>query len=84
MSSWRNPRMPPKVLGRIPTDDDMLAVSEGIPNAKSVGKLRKVPPPAMPFEMPAAQPARKMMTIFSARGREVASTLEFYKDKARE
>ena len=70
--------MPPKVLGRIPTDEDMLAVSDGIPNAKSVGKLRKVPPPAMPFDIPAPHPARKMMRSFAASGTEVASTSRFY------
>jgi len=75
LSSWRKPRMPPKVLGRIPTDDDMLAVREGIPNAKRVGKLTKVPPPATPLEMPAAHPAMKMKMIFHGRGMSAAITI---------
>ena len=73
VSSSRKPRTPPKVLGKIPTDEDILAVIDGTPRASSVGKLRKVPPPAMPFEMPAAHPAMKMMMILSPRGRDVAS-----------
>lgn len=76
--------MPPKVLGKIPTDDETFAVSEGIPNAKRVGKLRKVPPPAMPLEMPAAQPATKMITIFHGRAMFAASTSEFYPDTERD
>jgi len=44
-------------LGSTPTVDETLACNAGMPRASMVGKVMKVPPPAMPFEMPAATPA---------------------------
>ena len=73
LNSSRKPRMPPSELGRTPTVDETLAVSVGMPRASSVGKLRKVPPPAMPFDIPAAIPATQKMTSRQLRGSALAT-----------
>jgi hypothetical protein len=51
--------------------------------AINVGKLRKVPPPAIPFDIPAAIPATQKMTRRHPRGSEAATIGEFYKGKSR-
>ena len=56
--------------------EDTLAWSDGMPRASSAGKLKNVPPPAIPFEMPAATPATKIMEILQPRGRDDAITTE--------
>src|SRR5665213_689460 len=73
--SRRKTRMPPSRLGRIPTEEETFACNVGTPRATKVGKLRKVPPPAMPLEMPAATPATKMIASRQPRGSVVASIL---------
>ncbi len=78
-SSLRNPRIPPRALGKTPTVDETFAVNVGMPMASRVGKLRKVPPPAIPFEIPAAIPATQKMTRRHPSGSDAATIGEFYK-----
>ena len=72
-NSLRNPRIPPSELGKVPTVEETFACKVGIPRATKVGKLKNVPPPAIPLEMPAAMPATKMIKRRQPRGSEVAS-----------
>jgi hypothetical protein len=51
--------------------------------AINVGKLRKVPPPAIPFDIPAAIPATQKMARRHPKGSEAATIGEFYKGKPR-
>ena len=65
-----------EVLGTTPADDETLAGKDGIPRACKAGKVKKVPPPAISLDIPAATPATKMTMILQPTGKEDASTAQ--------